>query len=258
MTSPAEDLRLRCRSGEHTGPTAGLAPGFVQANLVVLSGSLADEFDLFCRRNPRPCPLLERTPPGSAEPVHLADGADLRTDLPRYRVYRHGQLAGEPTDIRDLWRADFVAFLLGCSFTFEAALRAEGLGVRHVAEGRNVPMYRTNIATAPAGRFAGPMVVSMRPFPPDQLDRVIEITRHYPQSHGEPIHVGDPAAIGIADLARPDWGSPVTIRPGEVAAFWACGVTPQAVAVESRPEMMITHAPGCMFVSDRLEQPQQS
>ncbi len=245
-------LRQRCRAGLHAGPTAGLAPGFVQANLVVLPGALAGDFLLFCRRNPRPCPLLEVTARGSAEPVELAPGADLRTDLPRYRVYRRGHLVAEPGDIRHLWRDDFMAFLLGCSFTFEAALLAAGLEVRHVAEGRNVPMYRTSIACQPAGPFAGPMVVSMRPFPPQQVQRAIEITREFPQSHGEPIHVGDPLAIGIADLARPDWGDAVTVRPGEVPLFWACGVTPQAVTIECKPEIIITHAPGCMFVTDRL------
>jgi uncharacterized protein YcsI (UPF0317 family) len=249
----AADLRLRCRAGEHTGPTAGLAPGFAQANLVVLPGSLADDFRLFCERNPKPCPLLESTAPGSPTPEQLAPSADLRTDLPRYRVYRAGELADDPTDITPLWREDFVAFLLGCSFTFEAALTRAGFEVRHLAEGRNVPMYRTDIACEPAGVLAGPMVVSMRPFPAADVAAVSELTARFDLSHGAPVHAGDPRDIGIDDLSRPDYGEAVTVRTGEVPVFWACGVTPQAVAVASRPQIMITHAPGCMFITDRRE-----
>ena len=250
----ARSLRERCRSGELTGPTCGLAPGFVQANLVVLPRTRAYDFLLFCQRNPKPCPLLDVTGEGDFEPRRIAPGSDVRTDLPRYLVYREGELAGELTDIRSVWRDDLVAFLIGCSFTFEAALLRAGLPVRHLEEGRTVPMYRTNIATTSAGPFHGALVVTMRPYKPEEAIRAIELTSRYPQVHGAPVHLGHPAAIGIADLASPDWGDAVTVRPGEIPVFWACGVTPQAVALESRAEMMITHAPGHMFVSDLREE----
>ncbi|MBL9122470.1 MAG: DUF1445 domain-containing protein, partial [Planctomycetaceae bacterium] len=205
-TSPARGaesvpaaVRSRIRAGAITGPTAGLAPGYAQANLVVLPSAWAAEFAEFCRRNDRPCPLLEQTAPGDACPRQVAPEADLRQDVPRYRVFRRGQAeAAEPTDIRGLWRDDFVAFLLGCSFTFETALVEAGLPVRHLAEGRNVPMYATNVACQPAGRFAGPLVVSMRPFAPELVARAIAITAEFPTMHGAPVHVGDPAALGIA------------------------------------------------------------
>jgi uncharacterized protein YcsI (UPF0317 family) len=222
----------------------------LQANLVILPQSLAFEFLLFCQRNPKPCPLLEVTDPGSPEPRELAPGADLRTDLPRYRVYQRGELVGEPNDIRRSWRDDLVAFLLGCSFGFEDAMQRAGLPVRHIEEGRNVPMYRTTIATKPAGVFRGPTVVSMRPLTPQQAIRAVEITSRFSKAHGAPIHIGDPGAIGIRDVTKPDFGDAVTIHPGEIPVFWACGVTPQAVLMEVRPELAITHSPGCMFVSD--------
>jgi uncharacterized protein YcsI (UPF0317 family) len=242
--------RTAIRLGEWTGPTAGLAPGYTQANLVMLPEADAFDFLRFCVRNPKPCPVLEVTDPGSPEPAATAPGADLRTDLPRYRVYRHGEPDGEPTDVRDAWRDDLVAFLIGCSFTFERALLAEGLPVRHIEQGVNVPMYRTSHDCHPAGRFAGPLVVSMRPMSPEQAIRATQITSRYPTVHGAPVHVGDPEALGIADLGTPDYGEPVAVRPGEIPVFWACGVTPQAVAAASRPELMITHAPGHMFVTD--------
>jgi uncharacterized protein YcsI (UPF0317 family) len=244
------DIRLRARAGELVGPTCGLAPGYLQANLVVVPQSLAFDFLLFCQRNPKPCPLLEVTDPGSPEPRDLAPGADLRTDLPRYRVYERGKLIDEPTDVRRWWRDDLVAFLLGCSFSFEEAMQRAGLPVRHIAEGHNVPMYRTNIPCKPAGIFRGPTVVSMRPLTVSQTVRAVEITSRYSKAHGAPIHVGTPAAIGIADIQYPDFGDGVTIQPGEVPVFWACGVTPQAVLMEVKPELAITHSPGCMFVSD--------
>ena len=256
--SEAARFRLRCRSGQHRQPTTGCAPGFVQANLVVLPKALAFDFLLFCQRNPKPCPLLDVTDPGSPEPTTIAPGADLRTDVPLYRIYRNGELAEEVTDIREVWQDDFVAFLLGCSFTFEWALLEAGLGVRHLQEQtesgqtKNVPMYRTNIACRSAGFFAGPLVVSMRPYSPAESIRAIEVTSRFPQVHGAPVHMGDPAAIGIADVHRPDWGDDVTIHPGEQPVFWACGVTPQAAVMQSRPPLVITHAPGHMFVSDLL------
>jgi uncharacterized protein YcsI (UPF0317 family) len=249
--STAPSLRAAIRAGQFTGPTAGQAPGYVQTNLVILPAADAEDFARFCRENDRPCPLVEQTAAGQFEPHRSAPGADLRTDVPRYRVFRQGVLeAGEPSDIRDLWRDDFVGFLIGCSFTFETALVNAGLGVRHIEEGRNVPMFRTSVPCRPAGRFSGPLVVSMRPYLPEQVEQVIEITSRYPTMHGAPIHIGDPSLLGIADLARPDFGDAVTIREGEVPVFWACGVTPQLALAAARPELAITHSPGCMFVTD--------
>jgi uncharacterized protein YcsI (UPF0317 family) len=250
FTSPAA-LREAIRCGQFSGPTAGQSPGFVQANLVIVPQAAARDFEAFCRLNPQACPLLAQTEPGNPEPVGLARGSDLRTDVPRYRVFRQGRCdPDEPQDIRDLWRADLVAFLLGCSFTFERALEAAGLPVRHLDEHRNVPMYRTGRACQPAGMFSGPLVVSMRPYPPAQVEQVIAVTRRYPRMHGAPVHVGEPAALGIADLARPDFGDAVTIRPGEVPVFWACGVTPQLALTAAGLDLAITHSPGCMFVTD--------
>ncbi len=244
------EVRQQARGGALNGPTPGLAVGYVQANLVVVPRDIAFDFLLFCRRNPRPCPLLDVTDPGSPEPRRVAPGADLRTDVPRYRVYRHGELIEEPSDLLSWWRGDLVSFLLGCSFTFENALQQAGLPVRHVEQGCNVPMYRTNIACQPAGVFAGPMVVSMRPLTPAQAETATRICKHFPLAHGAPLHSGDPAAIGIRDLDRPDFGDAVEIRRGEVPVFWACGVTPQAVAMLGRPPLLLTHKPGHMFVTD--------
>lgn len=227
-----------------------MASGYVQANLVVVPRSLAFDFLLFCHRNPKPCPLLDVTEPGSAEPRYAAPGGDLRTDLPRYRVYEHGKLVDEPAMLHDWWRDDLVAFLLGCSFTFENALVEAGLPVRHLEAGCNVPMFRTNISCRPAGIFHGPTVVSMRPMTPREALAAARVCVRFPRAHGSPIHFGDPAAIGIRDLNRPDFGDPVEVRAGEVPVFWACGVTPQAVAMEVRPPLLITHAPGHMFVTD--------
>jgi uncharacterized protein YcsI (UPF0317 family) len=247
--SGPEDLWGACRSGEWAGPTPGVCGAFVQTNLVVLPHADAFDFLRFCGRNPKPCPLIEATDPGDPEPKLTAPGADLRTDLPRYRVYRRGELVDEPTDVRDLWRDDFVGFLIGCSFSFEEALLSAGVPVRHVETGKNVPMYRTDVPCTPAGEFSGPLVVSMRPIPAGLVPLAVTTTARVPQVHGVPVHVGDPGAIGIADLDRPDYGEPVEIRPGELPVFWACGVTPQAVALEAAPEIMITHSPGHMFVT---------
>jgi uncharacterized protein YcsI (UPF0317 family) len=244
------DVRRRARSGDLTGPTPGLAPGYVQANLAVVPRDLAFDFLLFCQRNPKPCPLLDVTEPGSPEPRLAAPGADVRTDAPRYRVYRDGELVGEPTDLLGWWRDDLVAFLLGCSFTFEAALLEAGVPVRHLEQGCNVPMYRTNIPCRPAGAFRGPLVVSMRPMTPAHALTATRVCTRFPRAHGAPIHFGDPAAIGVRDLGRPDFGDPVAVRPGEVPVFWACGVTPQAAAMEARPPLLLTHSPGHMFVTD--------
>ena len=245
------ELRAAVREGRWTAPTAGLARGFVHADLVVLPAAAAVEFAEFCRLNDRPCPLLEQTDPGDPQPRSAAPGADLRSDVPRYRIFRRGVAeAVEPTDIRDLWRDDFVGFLLGCSFTFENALQRAGLPVRHIDQRRNVPMYRTALPCKPAGRFAGNLVVSMRPYPRELVEQVVAVTSRFPTMHGGPIHIGDPAALGIADLARPDFGEAVTIHPGEVPIFWACGVTPQVALLDAQLELAITHSPGCMFVTD--------
>jgi uncharacterized protein YcsI (UPF0317 family) len=246
----AADVRAACRAGEFAGPTPGLALGYVHANLVVVPRDLAFDFLLFCQRNPKPCPLLDVTEPGDPEPKFVAAGSDLRTDLPAYRVFRRGELVDEPTDVRSYWRDDLVAFVIGCSFTFEAALLQAGVPVRHVEQGCNVPMYRTNIDCRSAGVFRGPMVVSMRPLTPAQAVTATRICARFPRAHGTPVHFGDPAAIGIRDIAKPDFGDPVEIRPGEVPVFWACGVTPQAVVMTARPEFVITHKPGHMFLTD--------
>ncbi len=251
----AAELRCAIRERRFTRPTAGAAPGFVQANVVILPAELAADFESFCRENTTACPLLERTAPGNPEPLNSAPGADLRTDVPWYRVFRLGvREAPDLPDIRELWRDDFVGFLLGCSFTFEHALVAARLPVRHIEEGRNVPMYRTRIACQSVGPFAGPLVVSMRPYMPELIEQVAEVTRHYPTMHGGPIHVGDPAILGIADLDRPEFGDRVSIREGEVPVFWACGVTPQLALEVARPPIAITHSPGHMFVTDLSEQ----
>ena len=249
MTEPRE-VRQQIREGKWRQPTAGLAPGFVQANLVILPRDLAFDFLLFAQRNPKPCPVIEVTDVGSSEPKLSAPGADLRTDVPRYCVYRDGALASEVTDLRSVWRDDFVSFLLGCSFTFESALLQAGVPVRHIEEGRNVPMFITSIPCAPAGVFRGPLVVTMRPIPAPLVARAVQISGRYPGVHGAPVHLGDPATIGIRDLRAPDFGDAVTIRPGEVPVFWACGVTPQAVAMQAKPPLMLTHAPGHMFITD--------
>ncbi|MBX6754619.1 MAG: putative hydro-lyase [Thermorudis peleae] len=252
--TPAE-ARALIRSGAWSTHTAGLVPGAVQANVVILPADLAYDFLLFCQRNPKPCPVLEVTDRGSPEPKLTAPGADLRTDVPRYRVYQHGELVEECTDISHWWRDDLVAFLLGCSFTFDTLLLDAGVPVRHVQCGCNVPMYRTNWPCHPAGIFAGPLVVSLRMIPGPLVARAVAVTARFPNVHGAPIHIGDPAALGIADLSRPDWGDPPVMEPGDVPVFWACGVTPQAVALAARPSLMITHAPGHMFITDlRVEE----
>ena len=245
-----KEIRADIRNGKLASVTAGLAPGFVQANLAILPKDSAYDFLLFCQRNPRPCPLIEVTDVGSPEPVGVARGADLRTDLPRYRLYRDGVMVDEVTDITPFWRDDLVAFLLGCSFTFEWALLDAGIAMRHIEEGKNVAMWKTSTACRPAGRFHGPMVVSMRPIPTHLVPKAVMASARFPNAHGAPVQVGDPAAIGITDVSKPDWGDFVGIRAGEVPVFWACGVTPQAVALASKPSFMITHSPGHMFITD--------
>jgi uncharacterized protein YcsI (UPF0317 family) len=242
--------RRRIRGGEFFGATAGCAAGNVQANLVILPRALAHDFLRFAQANPKPCPVLAVSEPGDPRLPPLGHDLDLRTDLPRYRVWRHGELVEEPVEISHLWREDLVAFALGCSFSFEEALVEDGIELRHMTCGSNVPMYRTSIRCVPAGVFSGPLVVSMRPLPPADAIRAIQITSRFPSVHGAPVHVGFPEAIGIQDLARPDYGDAVPVRTGELPVFWACGVTPQAVIAEAEPEFCITHAPGSMLITD--------
>jgi uncharacterized protein YcsI (UPF0317 family) len=244
--TPAE-ARARFRAGLVT-PTAGWCDGWTQANLIALPRDLAFDFLLFAQRNPRPCPVLDVLEAGAVSGP-LLDG-DVRTDLPGYRVFVDGKLVDEPAEVTGWWREDLVSFLIGCSFTFEAALVAAGVPVRHLEQDVNVPMYRTSRRCRDAGAFSGPLVVSMRPVPAAQVADAVRVTARYPSVHGAPVHVGDPAALGIEDLAAPDYGEPVEVRPGEVPVFWACGVTPQAAVVESRPALAITHAPGHMLVTD--------
>jgi len=245
------EVRARIRENDHAGPTGGLASGFVQANLVILPGEYAFDFLKFCVRNPKPCPILEVTEAGDPEPVVTAPGADLRTDVPRYRVYENGELVEEPQDIQHRWQDDLVGFLLGCSFTFETALIGAGLPVAHVEQGRNVPMYVTARECVPSGPFAGPMVVSMRPYRPEEVPLVVRISGRYPSMHGAPVHIGSPEALGIRDLSDPEFGEPVEFEEDQLPVFWACGVTPQAIAMKVKPPLIITHSPGHMFITDR-------
>ncbi|MGX4669982.1 putative hydro-lyase [Cerasibacillus sp. JNUCC 74] len=244
------EVRMLIREKQISGSTAGMARGFAQANLVVLKKEYAFDFLLFCQRNPKPCPILHVTDIGSYEPKQIAENADIRLDIPKYRIYKNGSFLEEVTDITAYWEEDMVAFLLGCSFTFEASLLNDGISIRHIEENCNVPMYKTNIPCEEAGIFSGPMVVSMRPMTNNDAIRAVQITSRYPAVHGAPVHFGDPSEIGIQDLSTPDFGDAVTIKEGEIPVFWACGVTPQAVAMQSKPSVMITHAPECMFISD--------
>lgn len=246
-TIPAH-ARQRYRAGLAV-PTSGWALGFTQANMVVLPREWAFDMLLFGQRNPQPMPMLDVTNPGSFRTT-LAPDADLRTDVPRYRVWRDGDLVDEPTEVVDLWRDDLVTFLIGCSFSFETALMDAGVPVRNIEQGRNVSMYVTNLTCRPAGRLSGPLVVSMRPIPASQVVTAVHVTSRMPQVHGAPVHVGSPSSLGIADLAAPDFGDAVDVSDGDVPVFWACGVTPQAALMASRPPFAITHAPGHMFVTD--------
>jgi uncharacterized protein YcsI (UPF0317 family) len=249
-TASPSEIRQAIRDGHLTDHTVGMAAGYIQANLVILPKEHAYDFLIFCVRNPKPCPLIDVTDAGSPVPLLAAPSADIRTDLPGYRVYEHGALVEELTGISHLWRDDLVGFLLGCSYTFEHALVEAGVRLRHVEQGTNVSMFRTNRACVPAGQFHGPLVVSMRPIRGDQIGTAVQVTGRYPHAHGAPVWIGDPAGLGIADLATPNWGEAVLPELGEVPVFWACGVTPQAVAMQTRPPLMITHSPGHMFITD--------
>ncbi len=252
-TAPA-DVRQLIRDGRLVQPTAGLAPGRVQANLAILPRDMAFDFLLFCQRNPKPCPLLEVIDAGDVEPREYAPGADIRYDVPLYRVYEYGELTAEVEDISDYWRDDLVSFLLGCSFSFETALVRAGIPLKHIDQGKNVSMYVTDIPTASAGAFSGPMVVSMRAIQRDQVVKAVQVTSRFPATHGAPVHVGPHQDLGIRDLSQPEFGDPTDFDEGDVPVFWACGVTPQAAAMASRPPLMITHAPGHMFITDKRDE----
>ena len=244
------EIRQLIRRGEYRNVTGGLAPGYVQANVIILPRELAFDFLLFCQRNPKPCPVLEVLEVGEYEPTLTSPGADIRTDVPKYRLFRDGELAGEEVDILKLWQKDLVTFLLGCSFTFESALVEAGIPLCHWKKEKNVAMFITNINTISAGIFTGPMVVTMRPIHQRQVVKAVQVTSRFPGAHGAPIHIGDPTAIGIRDINRPDYGDAAEFEEGQVPLFWACGVTPQAVALQSKPSFMITHSPGHMFITD--------
>lgn len=248
--TPAE-VRALIRQGVIDFPTAGMCRGYAQANLVILSPAYADDFEEYTRRNPFPCPVLEIVK-GTPETHDMGKGGNLCTDIPRYRVYKHGVFTKELTDASAYWKEGYVGFLIGCSFSFEEALMNAGIEVRHIAQGRNVPMYKTNIRTVKAGPFEGPMVCSMRPMTPENAKRAYDITVKMPNVHGAPVHMGDPAGLGIADIMKPDYGDAVDIYPGEIPVFWPCGVTPQAAVENAKPPIVITHAPGHMFITDVL------
>ncbi len=242
-------LREQVRSGNWTTSTSGAATGYIQANLVMLPEEAAFEFLLFCVRNSKPCPILDVLEPGQMEPA-IAPGADLRSDVPKYRIFRHGKIEKEVKDVTDLFTEDMVSFLLGCSFSFENALLAAGVPVRNIEEGKNVSMYITERKCRPSGRFSSPLVVSMRPMTPEQAIRATQVTTRFHLTHGAPVHIGPPRELGINDLERPDFGDPVEIKPGEIPVFWACGVTSTLAATSASLPLVITHAPGHMFVSD--------
>lgn len=245
---PAE-VRKLIREQVITFPTAGMAAGYAQANLVILPGEYAKDFKEFCRLNPFPCPVLEIMDK-SPKTHDMGEGGDITTDIPEYYIYRDGVLVDKKRDVSDMWQDDFVGFLIGCSFSFEEKLMKEGIEVRHIAQGRNVPMFKTNIQTKQAGPFFGPMVCSMRPMTPENAKRAYDITVKMPNVHGAPVHIGDPAEIGIKDIMKPDYGEAVDIYDGEVPVFWPCGVTPQAAVENAKPPIVITHSPGHMFITD--------
>ncbi|MDY4969049.1 MAG: putative hydro-lyase [Lachnospiraceae bacterium] len=244
------DVRKMIREGKITTPTSGMCAGYAQANLAILPKELAYDFLLFTQRNPKPCPILEVSDAGSRYLKYIAKDCDIATDFPKYRIYEKGVMTGEYTSVEQFWKDDLVSFLIGCSFSFESELIDAGIEIRHNTEGCNVPMYITNIETVPAGIFHGPMTVSMRPIPYDQVVRAVQVSGTMPRVHGAPIHIGDPSVIGIKDINKPDFGDPVTIKPGEVPVFWPCGVTPQSVLMNVKPDFVITHAPGHMLITD--------
>lgn len=244
------EARSAARAGRLKGPTSGLADGCVQGNVVILPAPISSDFLRFCQLNPKPCPVLGVSDPGDPALPMLGEGIDIRTDVPRYRVFQDGRCVDEPYDLARWWRDDLVTFVLGCSHSFEEALLQGGLRLKHVEQGTAVPMFRTSMQTKPAGPFRGPLVVSMRPYRPADAIRAVQITSRFPSVHGAPVHLADPQAIGVRDVSRPDFGSPVPLDEGEIPVFWACGVTPQAVIEEAKVPFCITHYPGSMLVTD--------
>jgi uncharacterized protein YcsI (UPF0317 family) len=249
-TTSAHELRLAIRAGEHTGHTSGYAQGHVQCNLMILPKDWAMEFMGFCQKNPKPCPLITTSEPGDPMLPALGEDVDVRTDVSSYRIFENGELVDSVANLLDHWRDDLVTFAIGCSFSFEESLMADGLDIRNISEDKNVPMYRTNVQCAPSGRLKGTMVVSMRPFLAADAIRATQICSRFPSVHGAPVHLGDPSLIGINDVNAPDYGEAVTIRAGELPVFWACGVTPQSIVESSKPPFCITHSPGNMLVTD--------
>ena len=249
LTDPAA-ARRAIRTGAVTGNTAGMAPGYTQGNLAILPADIAFDFMRYCQRNPKPCPLIGVSETGNPGLPGLGHDIDIRLDVPSYNVYRNGELDDTVSDIRELWRDDFVAFIIGCSYSFEQAMVSEGIPLRHWERDQTVPMYRTTLETAPAGPFGGGMVVSMRPLSARDAIRAVEVTSRFPHTHGSPVHLGDPSQIGIEDVAAPHWGDAQPIEDGELPVFWACGVTPQNAIRQARPEICITHTPGAMLITD--------
>lgn len=249
-SASAAEVRAEIRAGRYGAHTAGLGAGMLQTNLAILPQGFALDFMRFCQRNPKPCPLVGVSDTGDPMMRTLGRDIDIRRDVPAYNLYRNGRLDGSVAQIDDLWSDDLVAFALGCSFTFERALAEAGIAVWHIDNDTTVPMFRSNLQTVPAGPFAGPMVVSMRSIPADRVADAVAISRRFPLAHGAPVHVGDPAAIGIADPQHPDWGDPAPILPGQVPVFWACGVTPQAAIAAAGIPLCITHRPGHMLITD--------
>lgn len=245
-----DEIRKQIRNGALDVPTSGMCKGYVQANVVILPSKYAYDFLKFCFRNPKTCPLLDVSEIGSTSFSKYGKDADIRTDVGKYRLYKNGKLVDSYSDIKALYTDDMVSFLIGCSFTFEHALLEAGIPIRHIEENHNVPMYITNIPASPSGVFTGNITVSMRPMTMAQAIKATEITSNFKEVHGTPIHIGNPSEIGISDLNTPDYGEKVTIKENEVPVFWGCGVTPQSVALDAKPELMMTHAPGYMFITD--------
>lgn len=247
------EMRELIRKEEWVYPTSGLCKSHVQGNMIILPKEWAFDFLLFAQRNPKSCPILDVTEVGNYEPINIAAGADVRTDLPKYRVWEDGVLIEEPLNVIKYWRDDLVAFIIGCSFSFESALIDSSIPIRHMESNSNAPMYITNIESNKAGRFSGPMVVSMRPVKHDKVPRAVLCTGRFPSLHGAPVHIGDPSVIGISDITKVDFGDCVEVHDDEVPVFWACGVTPQAAVMKSKPPFAITHSPGHMFISDKKD-----